>query len=157
MFLYSALDELYGAKFLKHYSPKLALSESDDDEPDVSDDEAEQLKDNIFLASQRQRTCAKESQELFQSRRFDKDANANEAFSGFEKFVFKNFFSTFMKIETSGVLDFTVFASRWNQDFKELEPDFGTSVFHYALCSFIIIHNFCHYQNTKLLRKQRVP
>ena len=130
------MDEPYGAKFLKNYSPQLVLSESDDDESEVSDDEAQQLKDNIFLVSQRQRTCANESRELFQSRRFEKDANASEDFCGFEKFVFKNFFANFMKIETSGVLDFTVFAARWNRDFKELAPDFGTGVFC-KLCFFI--------------------
>ena len=124
------MDELYGAKFLKNYSPQLILPESEDDEPEVSDDdEAQQLKDNIFLVSQRQRTCANESRELFHSRRFEKDANTSEDFTGFEKFVFKNFFATFMKIETSGVLDFTVFVARWNRDFKELASDFGTNVF----------------------------
>jgi hypothetical protein len=31
-----AVDELYGAKFLKNYSPQLILPESEDDEPEVS-------------------------------------------------------------------------------------------------------------------------
>jgi len=79
--------------------------------------------------SQRQRTCANESRELFHSRRFEKDAIPSEDFTGFEKFVFKNFLATFMNIETSGVLDFTVFVARWNRDFKELASDFGTNVF----------------------------
>ncbi len=129
------MDEPYGAKFFKNYSPQLVQSESDDDESELSDDEAQQLKDNIFLVNQRQCTCTNESRELFQSRRFEKDANATEDFCGFEKFVFKNF-ANFMKIETSGVLDFTVFAAGWNRDLKELAPDFGTGVFC-KLCFFI--------------------
>ena len=67
---------------MKNHSPQLVLSESDDDESEVSDDEAQQLKDNIFLVSQRQRTCANESRELFHSRRFEKDAIPSEDFTG---------------------------------------------------------------------------